>query len=173
MISQIRTPNNNNFKIEYPDNDISVGNQFRKNIYEIHIQQFLENIIKKNDICVDIGTNFGQHTILMAKLAQKVYCVEARNINCNYIRKNILLNSLNNIELIHSGVWNKKCNMTFNFKESNAACSFFSTLNCKQDESIDENVQMTTIDNLFLDLSRLDLLKIDIEGSELFFKVLF
>lgn len=168
MISQITSPENIKFTIEYPDSDKSVGNQLRNGVYESHIQNFIEKFVQPKHTCLDIGANFGQHTILMAKLCQNVHSVEAGKENYSYLVKNVEHNQLKNVQTYECGIWDKPCMMNFSYKQSNAACSFFSTEGLRQDDDEQIEVEMKTIDDLFLDLPRIDLIKIDIEGSELF-----
>ena len=70
-------------------------------LFEADIGNFLVRIIKKEDICVDVGANVGMHALLMASLANKgsVICFEPNEICFKTLKKNIKLNNFTNIKL--------------------------------------------------------------------------
>jgi len=59
--------------------------------------EYLKRIIKKRDIAIDIGANFGFHTVLFSKLvgpSGKVYSFEPLSSMYEELEKNILLNGI-------------------------------------------------------------------------------
>lgn len=54
-----------------------------------------KNIIKKGDVMVDIGANIGYFSLLAASLGAKVYAFEPERKNFDYLLKNIELNKYN------------------------------------------------------------------------------
>ena len=108
--------------------------------WENHLQYFYTQFIKPNDIIIDGGANIGFHSIQFAKLANqgKVYCFEPQPLIFNVLSTNILINGATDI-----------------VKQFRLGLG----------DNGEEEVQLTTIDNL--QLSKLDFMKLDVQGFEL------
>lgn len=161
------------FKLCVNEYDKSVvPNILQNKYYEPHIQNLLNLFISPLDCCVDIGANFGQHTVAMSLLANKVVSIEASPNNFINLKETIELNKLNNVIPINRGVFNKKGKLTFSHKEENAACSFFSDTGFRQGNEDILDVEIGALSYILEDnevfWDRIDFMKIDIEGSELF-----
>jgi len=59
---------------------------------------------KIDGVCVDVGAWVGKYSLLMAKKAKKVICIEPDKLNFKFIKKNIELNNLKNIEPIQAAL---------------------------------------------------------------------
>lgn len=151
-----------------PKNDTSVMSLMEKNGQWEYVNQLvMKELIEPDFVCLDIGANLGQHSVVMSKLASSVYAVEASKTNCSYIHDNIILNHCANIGVINEGLWDEVCTKHLCYSEDNNACAFFNETGYVDDGVELIPVRMNTIDNLFGDLERVDFVKMDIEGSEL------
>ncbi|MFH1308380.1 MAG: class I SAM-dependent methyltransferase family protein [archaeon] len=56
--------------------------------------------VKKNEVIVDMFAGIGYFTLGMAKNAWKVYSIELNPVAYKYLKENILLNKLKNVEVI-------------------------------------------------------------------------
>jgi FkbM family methyltransferase len=139
--------------------------------WEQHIHYFYSQFIKPNSIIIDGGANIGFHSIQFAKLANqgKVYCFEPQPLIFNVLSTNILINGATDIvKQFRLGLGDKEENL----KMTPLSEQFFSE-NCinyggraltNSDEG-EEEVQLTNIDSL--NLPKLDLIKLDVQGFEL------
>lgn len=151
------------------DNDKSVvSGMSSSSYYEPHIQQLIKDTVKPNFRCLDIGANYGQHTVLMSKLAESVIAIEASEENFAFLEDTILINSCDNIKAINAAVWSEKTQLSFSYAETNAACSYLSTKGWHQDNEHITVLDTVTLDEMFHGASQFDFIKLDIEGSETF-----
>lgn len=120
--------------------------------------------LKKNSVVIDVGASIGDFSIILAKAfeAKKVISIEPDKRFYLYLLKNINLNNLKqNILPLNVAIGEKTGTMTL-FKTS----GFFLS---KLIKGIPETFQCISLDDLIneLALPRIDLIKIDTEGSEL------
>lgn len=111
-------------------------------------------------IFVDVGANVGQYTIALAHRFQKVVAVEPNPIARGILHRNLELNGITNVQVEPVGVAG----------EAGAARlyrgDFLSTWSLTPSENESVPVTNVTLDQLLLPYDRVDLLKMDIEGSE-------
>ncbi len=75
--------------------------------YEKQLGEFLGTILRPGDTALDIGANFGVHTIRMAKLVGAsglVIAVEAAPSVAQRLTDNVKLNGLSNVQVVQSAV---------------------------------------------------------------------
>lgn len=127
-------------------------------------EAFLKRYLKDADTVVDVGANIGDLTLTAASVIGargRVYSIEAHPRIYGFLRKNIALNNRSNIILF---------NLALGDKESEI---FFSDFRGDDQNHVSENsgglsVKMARLDDLPLLESRIQLLKIDVEGYEKF-----
>lgn len=139
--------------------------------WESHLYHFYSKFIKQNDIIVDGGANIGFHSIQFAKLANqgKVYCFEPQPLIFNVLSTNILINGATDIvRQFRLGLGNEeeKLKMT-PLKEQifSEDCINYGGRGLTNSDEGEEEVQLTSIDSL--NLSKLNLIKLDVQGFEL------
>jgi len=140
--------------------------------WEHHLHYFYSQFIKPNDIIIDGGANIGFHSIQFAKLANegKVYCFEPQSLIFNVLSANSLINGCSDIiKQFRLGLGdniNQQLKMT-PLKEQifSEHCINYGGRGLTKDEEGEEVVQLTTIDDLHL--SKLNLIKLDVQGFEL------
>ncbi len=128
-------------------------------------KELIEKQIKKGDIVLDVGANIGFYTLIMAKLVGKtgrVFAFEACPTNFKILQKNVEANGYKNIVLINKAVTNSTKNIDFYIDEKNTAGNGLSP---KKGITPIE-VPSIRLDDYFPKKSRVDFIKIDIEGSE-------
>jgi FkbM family methyltransferase len=133
-------------------------------LYDILEQKNLqEDKIKGELIFVDLGANIGTITLPIAKYLYNhgvVYSIEAHPKTFFELQKNIDLNKLQNIQTWNIAVGMMNGTVKFTNKKNDDANNIT--------EQGDIHVPCLTLDTLFKDFERIDVLKIDVEGYEKF-----
>jgi len=136
---------------------------------------FLNKIINKGDVCIDIGANMGYFTVLLSKITGskgKVYAVEPVKPILSILKKNT--KNLKNVK-IHPfalGKENKFIKLGNNsikkkgFIASGSHYILDQKFNQTTDSEIEFDGEMKKGSELFYHLDRLDFIKCDIEGYE-------
>jgi FkbM family methyltransferase len=124
----------------------------------------LGSVLTPNDICLDIGANFGLFSVFMASRAQKVVAIEPFPLNVNLVELNGYLNKLGNIEIIRCAVGRSAGESEYLITTDSA----FNSLRYCGPRRVESKVSVTiqTLDVISKDLPRVDILKMDIEGGE-------
>ncbi|WP_342597486.1 FkbM family methyltransferase [Cyanobacterium aponinum UTEX 3222] len=124
--------------------------------------------------CLDVGANLGIFSLIMASIGFKqVHSFEPIPTIYQRFLKNLELNPYlsGKISPINKGISNKIGIMNFNeYPDSPGQSSIVKeNIDTTYSNSINHSIEVNTLDNLFQDNSlRIGLLKIDIEGFELF-----
>lgn len=66
-------------------------------IWDRHIVCYYDKYITKDSTVIDIGTNFGTHSLYMSKLAKRVISIEPQRYVFNQLCGNIFINDTHNI----------------------------------------------------------------------------
>ena len=121
---------------------------------------------KKDNILFDIGTNIGYFSLISSKFCKQIYSFDANIYNIELLNKSIRLNQITNINTY------SKCIVDNHDKFYKTTVIHGQNVGALRIEECDETV--SNIDNLILDdfikehnINNIDLIKIDIEGSEL------
>ncbi|MFT7156477.1 MAG: FkbM family methyltransferase [Parvicella sp.] len=137
---------------------------------------FLEKIIKKDDVCIDIGANLGYISVVLSKQVGdkgKVYAVEPVKPMLAVLKKNT--KGMKNVEILPYalGSENKPIKLGNDSVERDgfiaSGSHFVLDKNTAQTETADVefDAEMRIGTELFADLDRLDFIKCDIEGYEI------
>ncbi len=124
----------------------------------------------KEGIVIDIGANGGMHTIPLARALRgdgKVIAIEPEPKNFSVLRKNILLNKLKNVIPLNLACSDSKGECTFYLdKSGDGGHSLIKDTPIKKRGEI--RVKTDRLDNIIkiLNLKRVDLIKVDVEGAE-------
>ncbi|MEN9552073.1 MAG: hypothetical protein RI935_450 [Candidatus Parcubacteria bacterium] len=123
---------------------------------------FFEKFLKEGDVVVDCGAHLGTLTITASKIVGDrghVYAYEAHPRTFSFLKKNIHDNECKNVTALHVAVTDT--NQSVRFSDY-----YVNDMN-----SVEENgpleVTGNTLASLLYDVEKIDLLKLDIEGSEL------
>lgn len=141
---------------------------FNKGIYEEGTLWCFKKIIQKGFVVIDAGANIGLTTIFAAKLSGKkgkIYAFEPMKTTYEILCYNIKLNKLKNITTINCGLsdFEGKAEIFSNLHINRGAASLY---NNEKDNGI--IIDISTLDNVVTkyEISKIDFIKIDIEGSE-------
>lgn len=134
-------------------------------IGEYDISQLDHMLCSDNEIkyIIDAGANIGMFSLLIANRHKKsiIIAVEPDERNFELLKKNC--SSYHNIICINSGIWSEKCNL----KLLNPGCGSMSFRFIKTNEK--DGIHAVDINTLIKEnqFERIDILKMDIEGSEM------
>jgi FkbM family methyltransferase len=120
--------------------------------------------IKKGDVVIDIGANIGVFSIYAATQAEdvRVYALEPFPENCDWLKRNVEENELDNVVVFEKAVSGDSKAKTLYVSDAWVGHS----LN-NQEESVGKiEIECVTLDDLTQTVAQCDLLKIDCEGCE-------
>jgi FkbM family methyltransferase len=136
---------------------------------------FLKKIIQPNFVSIDIGANVGYYSTNISKLSGvngKVYAIEPVPLFANVFKRNSKKFALNNIILYQNalGAENKKIEMGTPVIDGVFRHGLTHVLNSGNDNSSFETfeAEMKVPDELFYSLTKLDFIKCDVEGYEIY-----
>lgn len=159
------------FTVFGPQDDESVLGQIRQTgEYEPHVVGLIARVIASDAIVLDIGANVGALALVFADLAAngRVFAFEASTLSYELLQRAIRRNGASNIEAVHRAVFNESgLSLTFTTTSSFLAGSHLGSETAN--EGTVDRVETVTIDDWVRTrhLARVDVVKIDIEGSEL------
>lgn len=135
--------------------------------YEKGIIRYLEGSLTNGSVFLDIGANIGLMTCVASRLVGpngKVLAFEANPKTVPILEQNLALNECENVVMYPFGLGNEQGTATFyeNWDVNRGGASFL-----KQGEQSGTDVRIEKLDDL-LEEQRIDLVKIDVEGFELF-----
>lgn len=140
---------------------------YTNGIYEQETHDFLYKSLPPNATLLDLGSNIGTVTIPLCKRRPDIrsYCVEAAPWVADYLTKNIEVNQLKNVTIIHRAL-HMKDDETFKFFSPKDEFGKGSLSPVYTQDGID--VLTLTVDTLIQKngLSKVDFIKIDVEGYE-------
>lgn len=135
--------------------------------------EVLEKIVQKGFHIVEVGSNFGAHTLWMADLvgtSGKIYGVEANPNVSKYLKQSIALNKLEDrITLFEMAASNKAYNGFMVYGSQNIGAGYIlpdgpdATAKCQIDNCTP--IRVKKLDDMIPD-QKIDLLKMDAEGAE-------
>jgi FkbM family methyltransferase len=138
--------------------------------YEKKELQAILQIIPKNGNFLDIGANIGWYSLITAKLYKKlrVYSFEPIKKTYNFLLKNIACNFLKNIRAYNFGFYNKNKQIIFyTYKEGSGNSSIRNVSDRKNIEL--QKCKVKVLDDFISNYNiKVDFIKCDVEGAELF-----
>lgn len=136
---------------------------FKNGIYEKEIIDDIRAKLTLDKNFIDIGSNIGQHSLLLSRYAKNVYSFEPIPIVFEQFSKSIKLNNIKNIQPFNLAIGEKKESKKFNFVTTHAGTSSFVERENKNTNYI--TVHTDTLQNIIPSV-KLDVMKIDVEGYE-------
>lgn len=139
--------------------------------YEPSVTRFLERTLRSGMVAIDGGANVGELSLRMAQLVGPtgtVIAAEPSPTTFAALSRNIELNRLTNLLGIRAALSRHEGSMQFYLGEG--ACSLSSSLySAPEARSQSIETQVTNLDRLAEEhkLSRIDLIKLDVEGAEI------
>lgn len=156
--------------LPFADDDFVQKNVIlRGTFYEDHFLKQLKelDLFDSKGVAFDVGANIGNHTIYFSEIlgASKVVAFEPQNIAHDILKKNVELNGLEKkVKIVKKLVGSQKGEgvLAAHFGTKNLGGTAF-------EESKGGDVEMTSLDAYCKEakISKIDLLKIDVEGMQL------
>ncbi len=144
--------------------------------YEQDLVRYLVTTIQPGMVCVDVGANVGYFTLLMASLvgtSGRVVAFEPTASTCRVLRDNVRLNGFRHVNVEELALSNY--DGVLPFREGPAGFDVYNTAGTITHPSAahiafaSSAVNCTTLDRYLnrIGIERINLIKIDVEGSEL------
>ena len=156
------------FARQNPGSDLEVFNQvWGRNEYALATKELLKVKDRHEDInIIDAGANVGYSTLFFLNEFPnaRIVSIEPESSNFNMLKKNVSANNASNADIKQNGIWNKACNL----KVVNTFRDGYSW--SMQVVEVEEPSELKAIS--LQDIidekgwKTIDILKIDIEGSE-------
>jgi len=140
--------------------------------FETEENNMILSLIKPGDVVFDIGANIGWYTIsiFLKHKGTTVFSFEPIESSFQYLKKNLTLNNLNTDNIFNFGLSDQNNTVKFYFDIECATAS--SMANLREDEKTTivecEVRKLDDFVSCMPSLGRLDFIKCDVEGSELF-----
>jgi len=166
-----------NFKMLVNTNDIGfTPHLIIDGFWEMHITPIFEDAIIKGSIVIDIGAHVGYYTLIAAREVGpkgKVYAFEPEPRNFDILCKNIEINGFRGTVFAYQkALLDRQDEVSLTIYEEYAGSSSIFVNNSifvsKPDRKKQISVQTTTLDAFLGDNLKVDLIKMDAEGSEPF-----
>ena len=122
---------------------------------------------KEDTLCLDIGGNIGLTSIYFSRYFERVITLEPSQQHFDALNRNITANNITNVTPINKAIYIKNGKLPFGGPSDNYTMRSLHMATW-QDGKQEEMVEAITLDKLFQDekIEHIDLLKIDVEGSE-------
>ncbi|GED71101.1 hypothetical protein BRE01_48030 [Brevibacillus reuszeri] len=136
-------------------------------LYEDYVIKLLKKVVQPDYVCLDIGANLGTISLALSYLASagKVYAFEPSSVNYSFLTKTLEENHIQNVESVPLGVFDRNGTIEFCEVDRGGGWSFIAS---EATSAATNTITCTRLDDWVADnqLSRIDLIKIDVEGSE-------
>lgn len=134
--------------------------------WAIETPNFCKKYLKSGDIVLDVGANIGTVTLqasICVESLGRIYSIEPHPQIFKFLNENIILNNFENVKLFNVAVGNKSGTILFSNQKSDCQNKIILE---KSNDTIEVPIKL--LDELTIDESEIDLLKIDVEGFEQF-----
>lgn len=142
--------------------DQHTGRKIRLSLFERNETKFLKNFVKNDFVCLDIGSNVGYYSVLFASKGAEVHSFDPVRENHAILTLTAALNMDLAIHAHHCAVGDKAGLVEFYVPKQTSYSRMQS--NEKFETEDRRTVELITIDQL--ELPRVDVIKIDVEGAE-------
>lgn len=139
---------------------------------EIQVHDIIRQYLKPNDVFIDIGANFGLHTVYAAKLVGekgRVFAFEPVTKHLNLLQKNLSLSHVKNrVEIVSSAVSNSTESSLIFYLSPEEEIAVTASLKASNNNSKKTKVANIRLDDYWNSIDKeIKLIKIDVEGAEL------
>lgn len=154
------------FVINVLENDLLGIGLINGSIWEPHIVEFLNRELTPNSNFVDVGSNYGYHSIRASKLCKKVFSFEPQTLMYNLSKKSLIDNNINNVEVYNLALGDEEkeinlSNINYSEKDFNGG-----EVSVVYDSNFGETTKIVKLDTMIED--PIDVIKIDVQGYEKF-----
>lgn len=158
----------NGYKLKTIPNDIGISTELLiLKTHEPLTTKILENELREDMICLDIGSNIGYYALLECRKTRKVIAIEPAPLNFSFLRKNIKLNNFKNIDTISLAFSDIDGEVPFLLHSGSNCCRVVDKKEAVHKGEVIK-VKSETLDQFCSELScKIDFLRMDVEGHEL------
>jgi FkbM family methyltransferase len=142
-------------------------------LWESQVTGWMHDALAPGGVMVDVGANVGYFTLLAAHCvgpAGRVVAVEPHPRLCEILRRNVVLNGHHpNVTVCGSAAWSGPERLNLHLRVNYPGSSSLSRsadLEAMGDSEETVEVEAIALDQILGDLTRIDVMKIDIEGAE-------
>jgi FkbM family methyltransferase len=164
-----------NLTLELKPKTYMGGSLYWTGFHHISEMIYLRNILQNDMTFIDVGANQGEFSLYASSRLSKgqVYSFEPVSAQFNMLSKNIELNNIQNIKAFNFGLSDAEGELPVFTSSSSTDLGNnegLSSLFSSNDRDVfEEKVKLEVFDDLFSDkIDRIDFIKIDVEGAELF-----
>jgi FkbM family methyltransferase len=131
----------------------------------------MEELLPEHGVFLDVGAHIGRWSVRMAGRARKVFAVEPNADTLATLRQHLALNNISNVTIVEQAAWDETTKLMLDDPNHRLAGGSTRTLVPDQDD-VDEGARLVLAGRLdevpaLVKLRRLDLVKLDVEGSDL------
>jgi FkbM family methyltransferase len=147
-------------------NDAIAQNILEGKRWEPHFSYITSKLLKTGNIAIDVGANFGYHTISLSNLvgdSGKVYSFEPQTIIFYQLCGNIFLNGLMNVIPQNLAVGDVSCEVSMNPVDYFAG---WVNIGDTSVASIGNSISCEPLDYCLPTEEKIDFIKIDVQGYE-------
>lgn len=175
ILTKLSLPDNvfrlNNIKFYVPNYPLDTIQRLivdKSRFYEHDVLKELDNYIPEDAVICDIGANIGNHSLYWASnmKVKQIYAFEPVDTTYKILKTNIKINNLENII--------KPFNIGLSDEKGYGVINIYSNDNIggthikKSDNLNGEKLNIDKLDNIEISEEKIDFIKIDVEGHELF-----
>ncbi len=157
------------FSIFVRRSDRDIGSAIVRGVgYEPHVSALLRRELRSGDVFLDVGANLGFFTMLAAHLVGptgQVVAVEPMDKNLQLVYLGLERNAFHNVEVFPFGA-SDRSGVVAIITDPNTSNALVQS--APSSKKISVHAPVRTLDWMCRDLDRLDVVKMDIEGHELF-----
>jgi FkbM family methyltransferase len=134
--------------------------------YEPSVTELFKKLLKRGSVVVDVGANIGWYTLMAAQRIGddgSVYAFEPEPVNFAFLTRSIKTNRYSNVDANEICISNIEGQLPFHLALTNLGSH---SIIPQPDRPRNVYVKCTTLDKALINLDSIDILKIDVEGSE-------
>lgn len=136
----------------------------RAGIREPYITKVVQNTIKPDDVCLDIGANIGYYVLQEARLCRKVFAVEPVRESVELLMNNIRLNNYKNVSVFQLACGDENKDTIINVSSRR---NWSSIHPCNDRTFVRQDlIQMVTVDDFIMMDEWPTFIRMDVEGYE-------
>ncbi len=134
--------------------------------HEDWMEKFL--VVNRGDVFLDVGAHLGKYSLPLSRIASRVVAVEADPENCECLKRNIKLNEIENVTVVNLVAWNRSEVLRFYLADFKGHGTVKQGLPDRRYVNGYIDMRAEAMDDVLrsLGVSRVDCIKVDVEGAE-------